>query len=142
MRLMQRNLKPLWYSLYRGNFKILDSDGYETGEKEIIYDDPVKIMCNVSPATGQAEQEQFGVIENYDKIVMTDDMTCPINENTILYIEEDPKRVAMLKIQFAVNPFGDLAFKSKVTNHHEYVVRRVAKSLNHISYGVSEVRTS
>ena len=142
MRLMKRNLRPLWYRLYRGNTKILDEDGYETGEKNVIYDDPVKLWCSISPSSGIAEQEQFGVIENYDKIIMTDKMDCPINENTILYIYEDPKRRTMLKIRLALNPFGDVAFKSEVTNKHQYIVRRVAKSLNHISYGVKEVKVS
>ena len=142
MRLMKRNLKPLWYSLYRGNMKLYDEDGYETGEKRVLYDEPVNMMCNISPATGRAVQEQFGVIENYDKIVMTDKMDCPINENTILYIDEKPKRKMMLKIQFAVNPFGDVTFKTAVKSYKQYIVKRVAKSLNHISYAVMEVKVS
>ena len=129
MRLMKRNLKPVWYRLYRGNVNVVDDDGYETGEKRIIYDDPVKLMCSVSPATGLAQHEQFGVVENYDKIIITDKMDCPINENTILYIADELKR-------------GLVIPQHTFENYKEYVVRRVARSLNHISYGVSEVKTS
>ena len=129
MRLMKRNLKQVWYKLYRGNVNVVDDKGYETGEKRIIYDDPVKLMCNVSPATGLAQHEQFGVVENYDKIIITDKMDCPINENTILYIADELNRRLVIP-------------QHTFENYKEYVVRRVAKSLNHISYGVSEVKTS
>ena len=141
MRLMQRNLKPVWYCLYYGQRPVTE-EGYETGETAIIYGDPTLLMCNVSPATGAAQQEMFGVIENYDKIIVTDKMDCPINENTVLYIEEKPVRALMLKLQFGINPFGDLGFRSKVTNKYNYVVRRVAKSLNYISYAISKVEVS
>lgn len=120
MKLMKRNLKPIWYCLYLGNTIVYDDDGYETGEKEITYGNPVEKECSVSPATGVALREVFGVADSYDYIMLTDDMNCPINENTLVYSD---------------NPNGSNAFET-------YVVRRVAKSLNHLTYGLSRVELS
>lgn len=118
MRLLKRNLKPIHYCLYQGNQPIYDEDGYETGETTIGYADPVKMMVNVSPASGYAQTGMFGNLESYDKVVITDDMDCPIDENTMLYIDAD------------------------LTEKPDYVVKRVAKALNHISYAVSKVKQS
>lgn len=119
MRLVKRNLKPIWYSLYNGRIPVVDVDGYETGETEISYSNPVQIKVNVSPASGQAQSEMFGTLEDYDKVIITDQMACPINENSVLYVD--------------VVPEG---------NTYDYIVKRVAKSLNHISYAISRVKVT
>ena len=142
MRLVKRNLKPIWYRLYLGEKTVKGDDDYETGEKKVSYSDPVKLMCNVSPASGNAVQEMFGVIEDYDKIIITDDMNCPIDENTVIYIDKKPKRKVRLQTQFPVNPFGNVLYASDVPEKFDYVVRRVAKSLHNISYAVSKVKVS
>ena len=82
------------------------------------------MRANVSAATGQSQVEQFGNLENYDKVVVTDDMTCPINENTVLFIDKEP------------------AFDSQGKPLYDYTVKRVAKSLNSISIAVSKVKVS
>lgn len=123
MKLMKRNLTPVHYCLYEGRVALKDADGYETGEYGVGYAEPVKLMCSVSPATGYAQVEMFGNLESYDKVLITDDMDCPIDENTVLFIDKEPE-------------FKD----GKPT--YDYTVRRVAKSLNAISYAVSKVKVS
>lgn len=123
MKLMRRNLVPIYYCLYQSCKPVLDGDGYETGEKEIVYEAPVKCMCSLSPATGYAQVNMFGNLESYDKVLITDDMNCPIDENTVLCIDCEPEFDQ-----------GKPAF--------DYTVRRVAKSLNHISIAVSKVKVS
>ena len=123
MKLMKRNLKPVYYCLYADRKPLLDSDGNESGESGVTYTEPVKLMCSVSPATGYAQANMFGNLESYDKVLITDDMDCPIDENTVLFIDKDPQ-------------FKD----GKPT--FDYTVRRVAKSLNTISYAVSKVKVS
>ena len=142
MRLMRRNLKPIWYCLYQGRNPVIGADGYETGDTKIIYSDPVKLMCNISPASGMIHSEFFGRIEDYDLIIVTDQMDCPIDENTVIYLERDPKRKMRLKIQLRTNPFGDLLYNSGTTEKYDYIVKRVARSLNHISYAISKVKVS
>ena len=123
MKLLQRNLQPIWYCLYKGKEPLLDDDGYETGETAVSYEKPVKMMCNVSPATGEAQIALFGSLESYDKVIVTDDMDCPIDENTVLFIDSRP----------GYNQ-GKPTF--------DYTVRRVAKSLNSIYIAVSKVKVS
>lgn len=123
MKLMNRNLTAVHYCLYQEREALLDADGYETGEYGVGYAEPVKLMCSVSPATGYAQVEMFGNLESYDKVLITDDMDCPIDENTVLFIDKEPE-------------FKD----GKPT--YDYTVRRVAKSLNAISYAVSKVKVS
>lgn len=123
MKLMKRNLKPVWYCLYSTKATQKDDDGYETGEDGVSYGEPVKLMCNVSPATGFAQTDVFGNLESYDKVLITDDMNCPIDENTVLFIDKEPQVVG-----------GKLLY--------DYTVKRVAKSLNSISIAVSKVKVS
>lgn len=123
MKLMKRNLTPVYYCLYSERVPLKDDDGYETGEYKVGYGEAVQLMCSVSPATGYAQAEMFGNLESYDKVLITDDMTCPIDENTVLFIDKEPE-------------FEDGKPK------YDYTVRRVAKSLNAISVAVSKVKVS
>lgn len=123
MKLMKRNLTPVHYCLYKERVALKDADGYETGEYGVGYAEPVKLMCSVSPATGYAQTEMFGNLESYDKVLITDDMDCPIDENTVLFIDKEP------------------VFKDGKPTY-DYTVRRVARSLNAISYAVSKVKVS
>lgn len=123
MKLMERNLSTIYYCLYKGKEALLDGNGYETGETRISYAEPVSLKCSVSPATGTAQVEMFGNLESYDKVVITDDIDCPIDENTVLFVDKEPE-------------FND----GKPV--YDYLVRRVARSLNHISYAIGKVTVS
>lgn len=124
MRLMKRNLTTVHYCLYDGEHPQLDEDGYETGEKQVDYKRPVKLVCSVSPAMGYAQVNMFGNLESYDKVLITDDMSCPIDENSVLFIDKRPE------------------FNSEGVPLFDYRVRRVAKSQNCISYAISKVKVS
>ena len=123
MRLMKRNLTPVWYCLFDKDVPVFDG-GYETGEKESTYQSPAMLLCNVSPATGYAQVEMFGSLDSYDKVLMTDDMNCPIDENTVLFVDKSPE------------------YDKTGKPLYDYIVRRVAKSLNVISIAVSKVKVS
>lgn len=123
MKLMKRNMVPIHYCLYSKRIPLTDENGYETGEYTIGYEKPVKMMCSVSPAKGYAQTEMFGSLESYDKVLITDDMDCLIDENTVLFIDKAPE------------------FKDGKPIY-DYTVRRVAKSINTISYAVSKVKVS
>ena len=55
MKIMNRNKSPFWYLLYQGTELGKDANGYETGEKNVKYADPVKMKANISPAAGYAQ---------------------------------------------------------------------------------------
>ena len=114
---------PFYYCLYRGREIIRDENGYEIGEG-VAYEEPVKMCANVSAASGYSSVEQFGNLDNYDKVILTTDMACPIDENAVLFIDKEPES----------NSDGQYTY--------DYVVRRVAKTLNVIAIAISKVRTS
>lgn len=121
---LKRNMQPFSYCLYDRSVEIIDEHGNGTGQYQTIYGEPVKMWANISPATGAAQTEQFGNLENYDKVIVTWDMTCPIDENSVLFIDKEPE------YSLTDDPIYD------------YIVRRVAKSLNHIAIAVSKVKVS
>ena len=124
MRVLNRNKKKFWYCLFQESQYTTDADGYMTSDKRNIYSEAAYLLANVSPATGYSQTEQFGNLESYDKVIVTDWMDCPIDENTVLFVDKEPE----------YNTLGDPMY--------DYVVRRVAKSLNSISIAVSKVRVS
>lgn len=115
MRIMKRNKRHLYYALYKGKKDVVDEDGNYTGEYDIEYSDPVEIYASISASTGQSSIEQFGNLADYDKVIVTDDMKCPIDENSILWIERP------------------------TSEGHNYIVKKRADSLNYISFAVKKV---
>lgn len=124
MRTLVRNKTRFHYAVFLRSDKIYDEQGNETGETKTVYGDPVEMLANISAASGSSQVEQFGNLAGYDRVIVTDDMSCPIDENTILFIEKEPE------FDEAGNPIYD------------YIVKRVAKSLNSISYAVGKVDVS
>lgn len=124
MKTMERNKQSLFYLLYDRKEPVTDEDGNETGEDIVAYKPAVLLRANVSAATGASQVEQFGNFAGYDKVIVTDDLTCPIDENTVLFIDKAPE------------------YDDSGRPLYDYVVKRVAKSLNSISYAVSKVTVS
>ena len=121
---LSRNKRTIWYALFKERTPVQDVYGNDTGDPVISYEDPVQIEVNVSEATGRSMTQQFGNLENYDKVIVTDDMDCPIDANSVLFVDREPE----------TSLDGDLLY--------DYVVRRVSKSLNYISIAISKVRVS
>ena len=122
---MNRNCKTIYYCLFVEKTALTDGDGYETGEQKITYGNAIALQANVSAASGYIQTEVFGNLEDYDKVVITADVNCPIDENTVLFVDKDPEFE-----QDTGKPIYD------------YTVRRVAKSLNYISYAIRKVKVS
>lgn len=134
MRTLKRNKTPIWYAMYLGEEELKDSDGNYTGERVAQYSEPVMMMANVSPATGQSYAETFGYLKDYDRVIATDWMECPIDENTVLWYDNEPTETPV------ENGYpGETTRSSKGFN---YIVRRVSKSLNSISIAISRVDVS
>lgn len=121
---MNRNKQTVYYSLFDKKEEIKDENGLFTGAYKIVYKTPVKMAANVSAATGSAQAELFGANISYDKVIVIDDTMCPIDENTVLCVDSAPE----------YDSSGNLIF--------DYVVKRVAKSLNSISYAISRAVVS
>lgn len=87
-RLGFRNTQTLFYAQYSDKVPILDSDGYETGEYTVGYDNPVLLDANVVDKTSQIAREYFGNDIEYKYVILTD-RDCPIKEDTILWIDTE-----------------------------------------------------
>ena len=124
MKLMERNKASFYYLLYDGVEPERDADGYETGEEKVKYKEAVSMRANVSAASGTAQVEQFGNLVSYDKVIVTEDMSCPMNENTVLFLDKAPE------------------YDDKGSPLYDYRVKRVATSINSISYAVEKVSVS
>lgn len=146
MKTLKRNQQRFWYCLYDSEIIKMDEYGNETSEKIVTYKDPVEMYANISQATGYSNTEQFGNLENYDKVIVTDDLTCPIDESSVLFIEKEPEFTDVTNIDYEESEtlFGDdqvtpVTVRIPVP---DYIVRRVAKSLNSVSIAVSKVKVS
>lgn len=124
MRTLERNKRKLHYCLLTGKTAILDEWGNETGEYTPVYSEAVEMWANISAATGADQVEQFGGFLSYDKVIVTDDLACPIDEYAVLFIDKAP------------------SYGTDGAPLYDYVVRRVAKSLNSVSIAVSKVVVS
>ncbi len=119
MRCMTRNKTPFYYALYKGQVEIIDEYGNATGEYETSYDEPVLTSGNISAAQGEIQSRQFGESESYDKVIVLDDKDTPIDEYTILWVDTLPQ--------------------PNEGTPYDYIVRKVARSLNSVSIAISKV---
>jgi len=124
VRTLERNKQTFYYSLYDTKGDVKDEYGNKTGEVSKKFSSPIKMKASISPPSGASFAEQFGKSIQYDKVIITDDMNCPIDENSILFVDNPP----------TYNKDGDLIF--------DYIVKKVAKSLNCIAYAISKVDVS
>lgn len=110
----------------------------------MLYSDAVKMRANISQATGQSNTEQFGNLENYDKVIVFEDLNCPIDENSVLFIDKEPEYGDPIIIGYedSQTVLGEpvpIIYKPPL---YDYTVRRVAKSINSVSVAVRKVNVS
>lgn len=122
MRCVMRNKTSFYYALYTGQTEIIDDYGNVTGEYSVQYSNPIKILGNVSAAQGETQSRQFGESETYDKVIVLDDPNTPIDEYSILWVDTRPELV-----------------DGVTTTPHDYIVKKVARSLNSVSIAISKV---
>ena len=141
-----RNDRQFHYCLFQEKIPIIDEHGNETSEYILTYGEPVTMYANISPASGYAQTEQFGNLDNYDKVIVTRDMDCPIDENSVLFIDKDVEYGEAVTIDYVPREtvLGDDEANPVTVEVplYDYIVRRVAKSLNSISIAVRKVDVS
>lgn len=145
MRTLNRNKQSFYYATYIEKQELTETDEYgntlKTGEYQTIYANPVECKANISPASGTTASEIFGTAEGYDKIIVIGDPAIPIDEFSLLWIdttpdiENDDKNAPVLELTMGGIVIGD--------NGHfrpnDYIVKRVARSLNSVAIAVRKV---
>lgn len=131
---MSRNKSPFFYALYVTKTPRKDDYGNFTGEYDVQHDNPIPFSANISAAKGETTTRQFGENESYDKVIVMDNDAPPIDEYTILWID------TVLQIDengaLVVNEDGD------ALTPHDYIVKKIARSLNSVSVAISKVKVS
>ena len=116
MQLLNRNKTKIQYKNYSGTMTLTtDAGGYYTGERTESYSDAKTLHAYVTANRGTAERDMFGTTLDYDNVIYTD-LSCDINEYSLLWVE------------------------ASITTPNDYIVRRVAKSLNHKAIAIKKVR--
>ena len=118
MKTLRRNQTLIKYATFKERAEILDANNYRTGQFTNTYNEQVSLYAYVSAARGETSQDMVGVNANYTKTIIVDDVNCPIDEKTILWVD-------------------DLTSAA-----HDYIVVQKAKSLNSISYAIRKVEVT
>lgn len=115
MRTLIRNKKPFYYALYEGVTEVI-RNGLHTGEYAITYSEPIACSGNISAGNGNSVSELYGLSNSdYDKLIVLDEVDIPIDETTVLWV--------------------DMA----TTESYDYIVKRVARSLNSVTIAIKKV---
>lgn len=128
MRVLNRNKKTVWYANLIGTEPILDDNGLMTGQYEEKYTEPVKVRMSMAISSGannlgsqgMADMEMYGIKTGYTHRMVTEDMKCPITEESLIW-------------------YGIDAGETADEVPHNFKVVRKAVSLNHIIYYIKEV---
>lgn len=125
MRCLKKNKQTFYYYLYGGKQPIKDAEGNLTGENAVAYLEPVEMQGNISAGSGDAQVELFGTNITFDKVIVLDDINCPIDTNSLLCLDITPQ-----------------PYTPGETPEHDYIVKAVATSLNSVSIAISKVNAN
>ena len=106
MRVLERNKQDLWYANPTGTSYVTDNNGLKTGEIEVAYDTPVKVRMSMAISSGAnnlgsqgiAELEPWGIVTGYTARAVTEDLTCPMDEQSKVWYGILPTQVWHLSI--------------------------------------------
>lgn len=131
MRCLNRNKRSFYYAPFVEKRPITDEYGNETTESEVVYGNPVSCKGNISAARGETAIRQFGEDEGYDRVIVLDKPDTPIDEYAVLWVDSTPE----------LDGEGALATddEGEVLTPWDYIVKKVARSLNSVSIAISKV---
>ena len=126
MRCMERNKQVFYFSSFTDKVGLVDEYGNRTGEYKVLYDNPTKLSGNISAAMGEMQNRQFGESELYDKVIVLCNPNVSIDEYSILWVDTLPT----------------LKEDGSTDTPHDYIVKKIARSLNSVSIAISKVTVS
>ena len=116
MQLLNRNKTTISYKNYSGTMTLTtDSGGYYTGERTESYSDMKTLKAYITANRGNTENEMLGTTLDYDNVIYAD-KSCDMDEYSLLWVE------------------------ASITSPNDYIVKRVATSLNHKAIAIKKVR--
>ena len=124
MRCLRRNKTRFAYALFESATPHYDEYGNLTYEHDVTYGKPVFAKANISQARNADMVQLFGTDVNYDKTIVIE--KTPIDENAVLWVDTLP----VLKADGTTD------------TPHDYIVRRIARSLNSVTIAIAKVDVS
>lgn len=130
MRDLLANTRQLWYALYEGKTRRLDSNGDMTGDYDMVFSEPVPFRAHLSATRGTqgftgtgTVADYFGADIDYTLIISTANQDLPIDEYSLIW-KHTPDEDGNGNIDY-----------SKA----DYRVTSVAIGLKHNKYAVKEL---
>lgn len=134
MKCLVRNKIKFFYALYDHRESLLDDYGNNTGEYSVTYGNPTECYGNISAAKGETTTRQFGDDESYDKIIVLDNYSPLIDEHTVLWVDTLPKTKSDGTLSKNEN--------GEVVTPYDYIIKKVARSINSVSIAINKVNVS
>lgn len=119
MRCLRRNKEKIYYANFVESEELIDEWGNKTGEYRVERTLPIPLNTHVSPSVGESDVRGFGTNVDYDRVVVCDDPNLDIQESSVLWIGVDP-----------------------TTEKHNYIVKKVAPSMNFTTLAIKKVEVS
>ena len=121
-----------------------DANGYKTGERKITYATPTKVKMSMAISSGannlgsqgMAELERYGIATGYTHRAVTDDMDCPMGEESLVWYKIEPTRI---ETRERIINGQRQEVQTLIPVPHNFKVVRKAQSLNHLIYYLKEV---
>lgn len=142
MKTLERNKKTFWYAVHHDRTEILDAFGNHTFEYTEEYNEWKQFRAYITPARGESSAELFGNDVSYDKTILTDDLDCEIDENTILCIDIQPNLPPEPVETDGENTTNTSIDPAPVPLVYDYIVTKKAVSLNFVQYAVQKVKVN
>lgn len=138
MRLVRRNLSTVYYCTLDRKVPIKDDDGNWTGEYKYIYHNPVAAKMTCGPSRGYVHGDFYGRLDSWDRTLVCADTSLPIDVATMIFLDKAPEYEDYTEtyIENGVEKTRTI----KIPCGFNYSVRRVAKTLNAVSYILMEVK--
>ena len=136
MRVLSRNKQDIWWANPTSYAYATDANGFKTGEKTITYGTATKARMSMAISSGAnnlgsqgiANVEPYGIVTGYTHRAVTEDLNCPVTEES--------------RIWYGILPTREVQANGQTTTvavPHNFEVVRKAVSLNHVIYYLKEV---
>ena len=144
MHVLERNKEYLWFANPTGEEYVTDTNGYKTGERTITYGTPVKVKMSMAISSGannlgsqgMAELERYGIATGYTHRAVTDDLSCQMCEESLVWYKIEPTRI---ETRERIINGQRQEVQTMIPVPHNFKVVRKAQSLNHLIYYLKEV---
>lgn len=143
MRSLRKNQQPIHYATYSEEIKVYERDEegnikyIDDGDGNLIpieigvvpgYSDPVLFYANISAGRGSTQEAVFGSDVDYTRTISTSDMSCPIDELTRIWIENEPQYNADGTVNADSADYKVAAYPAKGLNNIVIAIKKLPKA--------------